>query len=256
VIHNVYTLAVNVSNSTEKPIKGKLMTEVDSYPSGSISKIISDLLSNVPTDTNPHHLQRKLGHAHQAGKCGRQIWFLCNVSREDQHPKPVMVMGKAIHDWLSSVVMSRNDLGISTDNFVDFRPRYNLIGRVDFLSPNSVGELKTTKQYAFKYLDAPREDHVLQSSIYARFFNRRYIEIIYLARDTGNFKCFFWPALNNIETEIERISAISQVHNPPQKQTWDGRPLEPFKSEKTPWQCKYCMFKEECLNVDNMGVLA
>jgi CRISPR/Cas system-associated exonuclease Cas4 (RecB family) len=255
-IQNVYTLIANVFNSFRKPTRGKLMTEVDSYPSGSISKIISGILNNVPADTDRHHIQRKLGHAHQAGKCSRQIWFMCNTAKEDQHPIPVMVMGKAIHDWLSNVVLHNNDYGITTDDVADFRPRYNLIGKVDFLSPNSVGELKTTKQYAFKYLDAPREDHVLQSSIYAKFFGKRYIEIIYLARDTGNFKCFFWPALNNIDTEIERISEISQMHNPPRKITWDGQPLLPFTSEKTPWQCKYCAFRKECLETDNMGVLA
>jgi hypothetical protein len=248
---------VDVSNSTEKPIKGKLMTEVGNYPSGSISKIISDLLTNVPADTNPHHLQRKLGHAHQAGKCSRQIWFMCNTDRTEQHPKPVMVMGKAIHDMLSVMVDSRNDLGITTDNLADFRPRYNIIGRVDFLSPNSVGELKTTKQWALdKWLEAPQIPHVLQSSIYAKYWNKRYIEIIYLARDTGNFRTFFWPALNNIDSEIDRISNISTMHNPPAKITWDGKPLFPFTSEKTPWECKYCPFRKECLDVDNMGVLS
>lgn len=233
------------------------MTEVDNLPSGSISATISRILSNVPADTDRHHSSTKLGHAHQSGKCGRQIWFFCNTAQENKHPKPVMVMGKAIHDWLSGVILSNRNYGISTDNFADFRPRYNVVGKVDFLSTNSVGELKTTKEWSLrKYLDAPQTAHVLQASVYARFFGKRYIEIIYLARDTGNFKTFFWPALNNIDSEIERLSRISLMHNPPPKLTWDGIPLEPFKGEKTPWECKYCPFRAECLAVDNMGVLA
>lgn len=249
-------MVVNVSNSSEEPIKGKLMTEIDSSPSGSISAIISGILNNVPYDNDRHHNIPKLGHAHQAGKCGRQIWFFCNTPKENQHPKPVMVMGKAIHDWLSSVVMSNNNYGISTENYCDFRPKYNVVGKVDYLSTNSVGELKTTKQWALdKWLEAPQIPHVLQSSIYAKFWQKRYIEIVYLARDTGNFRTFFWPALNNIDSEIERISNISTMHNPPPKLTWDGKPLLPFTAEKTPWECKYCPFRKECLEIDNMGVL-
>jgi CRISPR/Cas system-associated exonuclease Cas4 (RecB family) len=255
-ILGVSTMVVNVSPSSEKPIKGKSMTEIDSSPSGSISAIISGILNNVPPDTDRHHGSTKLGHAHFAGKCSRQIWFFCNTAQENRHTAPVMVMGKAIHDWLSGIILSNTSYGISTENLVDFRPKYNLIGKVDFLSTNSVGELKTSKQWAFKYLEAPQTAHVLQSSIYAKYFDKRYIEIIYLARDTGNFKTFFWPALNNIDSEIERISEISQMHNPPPKLTWDGKPLLPFTAEKTPWECKYCPFKKECLDIDNIGVFS
>lgn len=233
------------------------MTEMTNYPSGSISAIISGILTNVPNDTNPHHFQLKLGHASMAGKCGRNIWFQCNTAQDNRpNPVPVMVMGSAIHERISSYVVANPNLRISTNNPVDFRPRYNIIGEVDFLSSNSVGELKTTKQNAFKYLQTPQENHILQSSIYAYFYQRRYIEIVYLARDTGNFKAFFWPALNNIDTEIERISTISTLHNPPEKKTWKGEKLEPWTSQKTPWECKYCNYKEQCLAVDNMGVLA
>ena len=167
-----------------------------------------------------------------------------------------MVMGKAIHDWLSGIILSNPNGRISTENVADFRPKYNVIGRVDFLSDNSVGELKTTKQWAFKYLDSPQENHVLQASIYAEFFQRRYIEIVYLARDTGNFKTFFWPKLSGIDTEILRISEISLLHNPPGKIDWKGEKLEPWTmgSDKLPWQCKYCPFKQQCYDLDAKGM--
>jgi CRISPR/Cas system-associated exonuclease Cas4 (RecB family) len=233
--------------------------ESNNLQSGSICKIASLILSNPPYDRDAHHAQREIGHAHLAGKCSRQIWFKTHIMKEDQpSPAPVMVMGKAIHDWFDSAIEQLGEkTQIMVKQFVDFRPRYNVIGRADFVSPNSVGELKTSKAYAFKYLDAPQDDHLLQSSIYAHYFQRRYIEIIYLARDTGQFKTFFWPALRGIEAEIERISYISTAHNPPEKVTWDGKPLEPWTAidenghAKTPWQCKYCPFRMECLDLDN-----
>lgn len=228
------------------------MTDQDNSPSGSICQTIAKILNNVPVDDDKHHNISKLGHASQAGKCSRQIWFICNTPYQDKHPAPVMVMGKAIHELISGYVSGNSNYGISTENVCDFRPRYNIIGKVDFLSTNSVGELKTTKQWALdKWLEAPQIPHVLQASIYAKYWQKRYIELIYLARDTGNFKTFFWPALNNIDSEIERISNISTLHNPPPKLTWDGKPLLPFTSEKTPWECKYCPFRKECLEIDN-----
>lgn len=236
-----------------------MTTESSNLQSGSISKIASLILSNPPHDPDKHHSQMELGHAHLAGKCSRQIWFRTHIRKTEQpNPAPVMVMGKAIHDWFDSAIeMLGEQTQILVKQLVDFRPRWNLIGRADFVAPISVGELKTSKSYAFKYLDAPQEGHVLQSSIYAYYFQRRYIEIIYLARDTGQFKTFFWPALRGIETEIERISTISTLHNPPEKVTWNGDKLEPWTAvdenghAKTPWQCKYCPFKMECLEHDN-----
>jgi hypothetical protein len=249
-------LVSNTKNPHPESIKERIA--MDNLPSGSISRVAHLILNNPPQDTDPHHAQTKIGHVHMAGKCGRQMWFQCNIPKNQQPaPTPVMVMGKAIHDWFDEAIESISDTRIQVKQRCDFRPRFNVIGRADFLSSNSVGELKTAKKWGFKYLDAPQEGHVLQSSIYARFWQKRYIEIIYLARDTGEFKTFFWPALQNIDTEIERISAISTMHNVPDKLTWDGKKLDPWTGidenghAKTPWQCKYCPFRKECLEVDN-----
>lgn len=235
----------------------------DNLLSGSICRIASNILSNPPYDRDPHHGKLEIGHAHMAGKCARQIWFRTHIQKHEQpNPAPVMVMGKAIHDWFDTAIESLGEQSrILVKQKVDFRPKFNVIGRADFVSPNSVGELKTSKSWAFKFLDAPQEDHVLQSSIYANYYQRRYIEIVYLARDTGQFKTFFWPALRGIEVEIQRISDISTLHNPPDKLTWKGEKLNPWTDvdsngkAKTPWQCKYCPFKKECLEIDNSGWL-
>lgn len=230
------------------------MTDQSSYPSGSISRIVHHILTNIPYDNDPHHAQQNIGHVHMAGKCSREIWFRCNVAKESQETKPVMAMGKAIHDWLESVVISNGNGKLQAGLFADFRPIYNVIGRPDLLSNNSVGELKTSKQWAFKYLDVPMENHTLQASIYAYYWNKPYIEIIYLARDTGQFKTFFWPRLVGIEIEIQRISECSQMAEPPEKLTWKGEILNPWKlgaNEKSPWQCKYCPFQKECYEIDS-----
>jgi hypothetical protein len=261
-IQFVSDLVVPVTNTKNHLLGKEQKTAMDNLPSGSISRVAHLILSNPPQELDTHHEQLKIGHVHMAGQCGRQIWFRCNIPRGEQpNPVPVMVMGKAIHDWFDTALESLGESRIKVKQTCDFRPRYNVIGRSDFLSPNSVGELKTSKKWAFKYLDAPQENHVLQSSIYAYFWQRRYIEIIYLARDTGEFKTFFWPALRGIETEIDRISTISLLHNPPDKLTWDGQKLDPWTGidenghAKTPWQCKYCPFKKECLEIDNEGWL-
>jgi CRISPR/Cas system-associated exonuclease Cas4 (RecB family) len=233
------------------------MSDQSNYPSGSISRVVHHILTNVPYDNDPHHSESKLGHVHMAGKCSREIWFRCNVPKENQPTKPVMAMGKAIHDWLETVVIANGNKQLQSGLFADFRPRYNVVGRPDLLSSNSVGELKTSKQWAFKYLDAPMENHTLQSSIYAFYYDRPYIEIIYLARDTGQFKTFFWPRLTGIETEIERISELSVQETPPEKLTWDGKLLNPWKlkaDEKSPWQCKYCPFQKECYELDSKNM--
>lgn len=230
------------------------MNETTNLPSGSITQIISTILNNPPIPDEIHHAQTKLGHASMAGKCARQIWFACNIPRKKQpNPSPIMIIGKLIHDWFDNAITEIGDNKILVKQECDLRPNFNVIGMADFLSSNSVGELKTTKQFAFKYLFSPHVSHILQASIYAYYWRKRYIEIMYLARDTGHFKSFFWPAIGRtyIENEIERISEISQMENAPEKLTWDNLKLNPWSEAITPWQCKYCPFRKECLEIDN-----
>lgn len=226
---------------------------------GSISKIINQLLENVPLDekepSNVHHSELEIGHPSMAGKCGRQIWFASHTHIEDRHRNSVMLFGKLIHDWLEIQVATDPTSPIMAGVPVDFRPRYNMKGRVDFVSEKTVGELKTTKEWNIKrYLDAPREEHALQASIYAYGLDKPYIEIIYIARDTSLTRTFFWPTLKGIENEINRISEITKMHVPPDKLNWKGEkitPGRPWKPKKEdPWECRYCPFKKECLQYD------
>ena len=223
---------------------------------GSISRIIQELIANVPYEKNPHHETLGIGHASMAGKCARQIWLSSHISAEKRKQEPVMLFGQLIHNWFEDKVGSLSEETLKSTVPVDFRPKYNVIGLADFVSEKTVGELKTTKKFALKWLDAPREQHILQASIYAYGLNKPYIEIIYICRDTAEVRPFFWPRLNNIVNEISRISDITTMHVPPEKYTWKGDKLEPARPwngklrKNEPWECRYCSFWKECFEID------
>jgi len=228
------------------------------YSSNSISQVLTKFLTNIPPEDNPHHREGGIGHASMAGKCARQIWFLSHLPSEKKPQTPVMVFGKLIHGWLATYVNEKSEeLGITSEVPLDFRPQWNLIGQADFLSEKTVGEVKTTKDYNIRrWWEIPKEQHILQASIYAYGFSKPYIELIYISRDTALIKTFSLPRRPGIESEIDRISSISQTSIPPAKITWKSEKLEPNRpwapktTKDEPWECRYCLFWKECLEID------
>jgi len=185
-----------------------------------------------------------------------------------ERSKRVLYIGTRWHEIVQAAIREHSGADeVHTEVPIDF-PFLNIVGHADVLqrfgSRWELTEVKSISSRAFKYLNAPKPDHVLQAMTYAYvlreigaptvLLDRRLgnaldsVRFVYCSKDDLQIAEFMLPWNDAYKNQIEaKIAALDTYALDPLSLP----PRLPLEKGKKNWLCAdYCEFRDRCWNVD------
>ncbi len=198
--------------------------------------------------------ERKVGvyYISEIPYCVRKIWFMFKKPKKfDARTRRIFERGNVWHAWIARI-LSKSDIITHHEEearlvIPDFKNKLFLRGRIDdFIVVEEDGkkyvlEIKTTaniwKQEKISY------HHLLQIMPYLLLENCDgkvvYIDSRYLEIKSFDVK-FDWFILEEIMRRARRLHSFLLQNKMPPPEAWNDY--------KRNWECKRCLYKEECEN--------
>ncbi len=186
----------------------------------------------------------------EVGSCLRKNWYSFRIPKEtDKETLKVFEAGKMIHQFIADSIKSEKNPEvelIETETpFVLDIDNFTVSGRVDDIilvkikNKKFLIEVKSTS--SLKFINEPNESHILQLNLYLNAFKIDNGIILYIEKNTLKCKWFF---INQDKDVFNlAISRFKELHN---SLTKSKIPEPEARIKKELWQCKNCIYREEC----------
>ena len=157
-------------------------------------------------------------HPSEATNCSLAVWFLKRHARgltllkpAPQHANLLMIfrIGHLVHHWVQGHYVRT---GICEPNGIEYQildEKRGITGSIDLLTKEKVIDLKTCSWKVFSG-KIPKHEHIVQTSIYAHYTGRDWIEVHYIAKDSGKL----WNWVEGVDTEAMGMLPVSSEQVP------------------------------------------
>lgn len=215
-----------------------------------LEKIIEDFLER---EVREHQIG--VYYPSEINYCLRRLYFMYKKPKKfDIATLKVLESGNIFHTWFQDVLLKAylSDKICSFDyegclehkvNDIVIKGRYDDIIALNFNNEKIILEIKTAKRINF--IDKPKEHHVSQLNFYLTMCKLKKGYIIYIDRSTLQHKMFEIEQSDELMKKMEKRALLLHKH------LIEGKiPFEEGKIEKgMRWNCDYCNYKAECLEV-------
>jgi len=196
-------------------------------------------------------------HASSAAKCIRALYYDATLDKEtviEPRIKRVFENGDFFHRRLMSVLFRLKDvrvvageIKVPANEFV----RGTCDAIIGLEDENFVLDFKSINDSGFKFLKAPKQEHVIQLGLYIYYFKLKRGLIIYESKDNQELKEFLIDITDPQTAKLldDTFTKIGYLTNCIKSKTL---PTKPEFDVSEQWRCNYCNYKEECAKNHNI----
>lgn len=196
----------------------------------------------------------------EAGICMRRIYYSYILpKKEDKHMLRIFALGNNIHSFIAEALKNSNKFSSVEEekstriNYKDDDTSFSIYGRIDDEVTTTDGkkiiiEVKSVSDIL--KVNEPDEKHLMQLNFYLKSENADYGLLVYIDKKNMEIKQFRVEFDSTLyEKTVQRIKDLDfHLKN--------GKlpPAEYYFNDQKVWECKYCPYRNECLEAIAKGI--